>query len=223
MPNTAPNIGLKNAGNNLSDILVSMGVLTKERAEQVKMAEVQYGTTQEDIIKNQNIVSNADLVKAKALLYNIPFLDINSSPSSPEAMSILPQEIATKFKVFPVAVDKTNRTLTLAMSDPMNLTAIEFVERKTGYRVKPVASEENIISDVIISRYSTSLSQEVTEALKDVSYDNKPQQTDNYKIGFIREEKISEIVRHILEFAVKSRSSDIHIEPEERSTMCYLQ
>ncbi len=218
MPNTAPNIGSKNAGNNLSDILVSMGVLTKERAEQVKMAEVQYGTTQEDIIKNQNIVSNADLVKAKALLYNIPFLDINSSPSSPEAMSILPQEIATKFKVFPVAVDKTNRTLTLAMSDPMNLTAIEFVERKTGYRVKPVASEENIISDVIISRYSTSLSQEVTEALKDVSYDNKPQQTDNYKIGFIREEKISEIVRHILEFAVKSRSSDIHIEPEERST-----
>jgi type IV pilus assembly protein PilB len=215
---TAPTANVVPVGNNLSDILVSMGSLTIERAEQIKMAEVQYGTTQEDIIKKQNMVSNTDLVKAKAVLYNVPYVDINSAPSSPEAMSVLPQEISTKFKIFPVAVDKANRIITLAMADPMNLTAIEFVERKTGYRVKPMAAEEDKIADVILNRYSTSLSQEVTEALKDVSFESKPQEAENYKIGFIREEKISEIVSHILEFAVKSRSSDIHIEPEERST-----
>ena len=205
-------------GNNLSDILVSMGSLTQERADQIKMAEVQYGTTQEEIIKKQNLATNADLVKAKATLYNIPYIDLATSPSSPEAMSVLAQEVSTKFKVFPVAVDKTAKTITLAMADPMNLTAIEFVERKTGLRVKPMAAEEEKIMDVIINRYATSLSQEVTEALKDVAPEKKSTQTENFKIGFIREEKISEIVSHILEFAVKSRSSDIHIEPEERAT-----
>lgn len=205
-------------GSNLADILVSMGVLPKERAEQVKSAEVQYGSTQEEILKKQNLVSSTDLVKAKAILYNIPYIDLSATPSSPEAMSVLAQEVANKFKVFPVNVDKVGKTMTLAMADPMDLTAIEFVERKTGLRVKPVASEEEKIVEVITTRYSTSLSQEVTAALKEVAPDKVQAPTGNLKMGFIREEKISEIVSHILEFAVRSRSSDIHIEPEERAT-----
>jgi type IV pilus assembly protein PilB len=219
MPTTATAATVtKPQGNNLSDILVSMGVLKQDRADQIKMAEVQYGTTQEDIIVKQNLVSSTDLVKAKASLYNIPFVDISSTPSSPEAMAVLPQEISTKFKVFPIAVDKVGKTITLAMADPMNLTAIEFVERKTGLRVKPMAAEEEKISELIVGKYATSLSQEVTEALKEVAPEKSMNRTENMKVGFIREEKISEIVSHILEFAVKSRSSDIHIEPEERST-----
>ncbi len=206
------------SGSNLADILVSMGVLAPDRAAQIKMAEVQYGTSQEEIIKKQNIVSNKDLVKSKAVLYNIPYFDLASSPASPEAMSVLPQEVASKFKVFPVSMDRQAKTITLAMSDPMDLTAIEFVERKTNLRVKPVASEESEIIETITMRYATSLSQEVTEALKDVAPEKKSTSESNLKIGFIREEKISEIVSHILEFAVKSRSSDIHIEPQENST-----
>lgn len=205
-------------GNSLSDVLVSMGALTEDRAKQIKMAEVQYGNTQEEIIKKQNLVSNADLVRAKASLYNIPYADLATSPSSPEAMSILSQDIASKFNIFPLAVDKLAKTFTLAMADPLDLTAIEFVERKTGLRVKPVAVEADKLDDIITTRYSTSLSQEVTEALKDVAPEKKSNIKENLKIGFIKEEKISEIVSHILEFAVKSRSSDIHIEPEERGT-----
>lgn len=206
------------SGNSISDILVSMGVLDLTRAEQVKMAEVQYGTPQEEIIKKQNLVSEKDLVRAKASLYNIPFVDLATAPSSPEAMSILPQEVSNKFSIFPLSVDKAGKSITLAMVDPLDLTAIEFVERKTGFRVKPVAVESGLLGDIISTRYATSLSQEVTEALKDVATEKKISPTQNLKIGFIREEKISEIVSHILEFAVKSRSSDIHIEPEERAT-----
>lgn len=216
MPTTADSN--KPTGNNLADILVSMGSLSLDRAQQVKMAEVQYGSTQEEILKKQNLVSNLDLVKAKATLYNIPFVDLSSTPASPEAISILPQEVANKFNVFPVSVDKQNKTLTLAMADPMDLSAIEFVERKTNLRVKPVAAEENTISDTITTRYASSLSQEVTAALKEVAPEKKESPLQNLKVGFIREEKISEIVTHILEFAVKSRSSDIHIEPGERNT-----
>jgi type II secretory ATPase GspE/PulE/Tfp pilus assembly ATPase PilB-like protein len=205
-------------GTNLADILVSMGVLPPDRAQQVKMAEIQYGSTQEEILKKQNLVSNEDIVKAKAILYNIPYVDLATTPASPEALSILSQELSNKFKVFPLSLDKTTKALTLAMADPMDLAAIEFVERKTGYRVKPTAVDPEKLDDIITTRYATSLSQEVTEALKEVAPERKSSSLENLKIGFIREEKITEIVNHILEFAVKARSSDIHIEPEERAT-----
>jgi type IV pilus assembly protein PilB len=217
MPNTATNNN-KPTGNNLADILVSMGVLDQTRSEQIKMAEVQYGSTQEDIIRKQNLVSEANLVHAKAILYNIPYADLATVPTSPEALSILPQEVANKFKVFPTALDKQAKSITIAMADPMDLTAIEFIERKTGLRVKPVASEESKILEAITVRYTTSLSQEVTAALKEVAPEKKTSAIENVKIGFIKEEKISEIVSHILEFAVKSRASDIHIEPGEKAT-----
>lgn len=204
--------------NTLADILVSMGSLTPQRAKQIKSAEVQYGSTQEEIITKQNLVKNSDLVQAKAKLYNISFIDVSTVPASPEALSVLPQEVAERFKVFPVSIDKQNKLLNLAMADPMDLSAIEFVESKTGLRVKPIAAEEEKIIVTTTQRYATSLSQEVTEALKEV----EPEKTTNIKdtlgVGFIREEKIAEIVSHILEFAVRSRSSDVHIEPQERTT-----
>lgn len=204
--------------NTLVDILVSMGALPKERAKQIKLAEVQYGSTQEEILKKQNLVKESDLIKAKASLYNIAYIDLSTTPASPEALSVLPQEVAERFKVFPVSIDKQKKLLNLAMADPMDLSAIEFVESKTGLRVKPMASEEDKIVEVTTQRYATSLSQEVTEALKEVEPQKQDDITEGFKSGFIREEKIAEIVSHILEFAVRSRSSDIHIEPQERST-----
>ncbi|MBU0998185.1 GspE/PulE family protein [Patescibacteria group bacterium] len=205
--------------NSLADILVSFGVLDQKKAEEVKLTEIQQGTSQEDLLKKLNIVSEEDLVKAKAKLYNIDYFSLDTFPVSPEAMATLSQEVAEKFKVFPVSIDKKLGQIVIAMADPMNLTAIEFIEQKTGLRVKANISSLSKIEDLISTKYSTSLSKEVTSALKDVSTDKDRIKTLNgSKTGFIREEKIAEIVSHILEFAVRARASDVHIEPEEKST-----
>lgn len=217
MQNVQPPRADGEASKTLADVLVVQGVLDEARAQQVKNAEIQSGKTQEDIVRSQNLATDAQIVKAKATLYNIPYVDLSTVPSNPEALSILPQEVAERFKVFPVSTDKSSKQLVLAMADPLNLTAIEFIEQKTGYRVRPEAAEEEKITDAINSKYSTSLSQEVTEALKEVEPEEKTG-LDVTKTGFIREEKISEIVKHILEYAAKSRASDIHIEPEEKTT-----
>jgi type IV pilus assembly protein PilB len=208
-----------NGQGSLADILLAKGVLKAQRAEQVKIAEIQTGKSQEDIIKEQNLVSEKDLVQAKAELYNIPFVDLDTIPSSPEAMSVLPQEVASRFKAFPVSVDRTSKTMILAMTDPLDLTAIEFIEQKTGMRIKPHAATSEKIDEFIATRYANSLSQEVTDALKDVAPDNSVSATlEMSKTGFIREEKVSEIVTRMLDFAVRSRASDIHIEPQEKQT-----
>ena len=204
----------------LADILVKQGSITEDKAKEIKLAEIQTGKSQETIVRSLGIVSLADLAKAKAALFNIPFIDLTNAPVSPEAMAILPKEIAERFKVFPLSIDKVSKTLDLAMADPLDLFAIEFVEQKTNLRVRPYACDEAKLEEFITVRYATSLSKEVTEALKDVAPEVKEGANGiaGTKVGFIKDEKIAEIVTQILDFAVRARASDIHIEPQEKST-----
>lgn len=202
----------------LADILVEQGGLSADRAQQVKMAEVQSGRSQEEILTSQNLVDEEDLTKAKAFLYNVPFVDLTTLPNDPEALNTLPLEVAERFKVYPVAIDKANKQLSLAMADPLDLTAIEFVEQKTNLRVKPEAAVPSVVDEFLSTRYSTTLSKEVTEALKEVAPEEKEKTVDLAKTGFIREEKVSEVVSHILDFAMRARASDVHIEPQEKLT-----
>ncbi len=208
-----------NGSTTLADILVSQGALAPDRAKQVKMAEIQSGKPQEEILTGQNLVSEEALTKAKAVFYNIPFIDLVTVPTSPEAINLLPQEVAERFRVYPVSVDSAAKQMFLAMADPLDLTAIEFIEQKTGLRVKPQAAVPSKVDEFISTRYTTELSQQVTEAMKEVGTEEEKEKTvDVSKTGIIREEKVSEIVSHILDFAMRARASDVHVEPQEKVT-----
>src|SRR3989344_3024728 len=202
----------------LADILVSYGALEAQKAKQVKLAEIQTGKSQEDILMSQKLVDETSLTKAKAELYDVPFIDLASVPVSPEALSLLPQEVAMRFKAFPVSVDPVAKQVVIAMTNPLDLTAIEFIEQKTGMLVKPQAAEPSKIETLISTGYTTSLAKEVSEALHEMDTGDKVMMLDVSKTGVIREEKVAEIVSHILGFAMKARASDVHVEPQETST-----
>ena len=207
-----------NSSSTLADILVSQGALDARRAQEVKLAQIQSGKSQEDILKSQKLVDEAALTRAKAQLYDILFVEIDKVPVSPEALSTISQEVAARFKVFPISVDPANKQIVVAMSDPLDLSAIEFIEQKTGMQVNPRAAEPSKIDILVATGYATSLAKEVSEALREVSTEDKVKTLDATRTGLIREEKVAEIVTHILTFAVKARASDVHIEPQERST-----
>lgn len=214
-----PNGNLEAAS--LADILFSQGALTKERAEAVKIAEIQSGKGQEEILAEQKIVSEEALSKAKAALYNIPFVDLSVSPVAPDALASLPQEVADKFNVIPILIDRNKKEMQLAMADPLDLTAIEFVEQKTGLHIRPVAAVPSLIKDFIITRYAVSLSTEVTAAIKESIPDSAKKVTtlDLAQMGLVRDEgAIEKIVSEVLKFAMKARASDVHVEPEEKRT-----
>ncbi|MDP3994884.1 MAG: ATPase, T2SS/T4P/T4SS family [bacterium] len=203
----------------LVDILVSQGALDSKQAEAVKLDEIQTGASQESILINKKIVDETKLTKAKAVYYNIPYIDLIGIPAYPEAMAVISQNVAERFKVYPVSIDKVKKEIVLAMANPVDLSAIEFIEQKTGYIVKPVASEPSKIGEFVSTKYSSSLSKQVEEALEDVNPEkDKVRVISSRREGFIKEEKISEIVSHILEFAIRARASDIHIEPQEKTT-----
>lgn len=199
----------------LLDILVEQASLDAKTAEQIKIREIQTGKPQEKLIAEQELVSEEALTRAKASLFNIPFLQISEIAVSPEAVSLLPEEVATDFKVFPISVDKNKNELTLAMANPLDLEAISFVEQKTAMRIRPVAVVPSRVEKLIADRYKVSLAGEVTEAIKEVS--PKDRTLDLSELSkIIREPPIAKIVTELLDFAVKARASDIHIEAEEQ-------
>jgi type IV pilus assembly protein PilB len=206
-------------GRNIADILVYLGKLPQDKAEEVKIEFINTGKPIEQIISERNLVSEADLVQAKAEFYNVPFVSLAETPSSPEALDLVPKAIAETNNLIPLSLDKKKKELSLAMADPLNLETIEFIEKKTGFKVKPFMAVPSEIKAAFVERYGSGLATEVSAALKEVSPEVKTQAVDIKKIGeVIREAPIAKIVSTILEFAVRLRASDIHLEPQEDRT-----
>lgn len=202
----------------LADILLSQKAISEAISKEIKLAEVQTGKSQEKIIAERGDISEEVLTKAKAVLFNVPYVDLTAIPTSPEALAVLPQEVAQRFKVFPLSIDPIKKVLNLAMYNPLDIAAQEFVQQRTGYFVKPFAAELSKLEPFIATGYATSLAKEVTEALREASNDRGVRVLDASKRSVIREEKVAEIVTQILSFAVKARASDVHIEPLEKLT-----
>jgi len=201
------------------DIFLTLGKITAEDAQKIKTIEIQTGKSQEDIILDLKLANTLEMAKVKAQFYKIEFLSLPEIPISPEALTLVSRDVAKRLLVFPVSIDKTAHTLRLAMANPLDINTIEFVEKKTKYKVIPLWSDINEINEFVSTKYSASINEEVASAMAEVgeTIPGNFQETLATS-GFIKDEKIAEIVSHILEFAIRGRASDIHIEPQEGLT-----
>ena len=198
-------------------ILFQKGVITKEQLEKIKLESINTGRSAEEIIETHNFASEEELIRAKAEVINIPFIKLRETSVSPQALSMLPEVVAKRYFALPITFDKSTKTLSVGMANPLDFEAIEFIEKKSGCKIKPFLVTKSEIIPFIDERYAKSLAGEVTEALKETTKPRAP--IDITKLGkIIREAPIAKIVSTILEFAVKSRASDVHIEPQEDRT-----
>lgn len=203
----------------LLSILTNQKILTPEQVEKVRIEEASTGREVKEIILGHNYASVEQLAKAEAQVHNIPFINLGETAASPEALGRVPRAVAERYFVLPFAYNVENNQLSLAMADPKDLQAIEFVERKSGAKIKPFMSTPDQIKKAILINYEESLSTEVKAALKETAAPGMQAAVDIAKLGeIIREAPIAKIVSTLLEFAVKGRASDIHIEPEEEKT-----
>lgn len=201
----------------IADILLEQGAISEEQLKKVKLENINTGKAIEQIIRDHNFTSEKKLTEAKAKVINIAFVDLTATGVSPEALSILPEAAAQRYQALPLNFDKAENILSVAMVNPLDFEALEFLERKSGCKIKPLLAVPKEIEKMIKERYAKSLAGEVGEVLKETTASIKT--IDISKIGkVIREAPIAKIVSTILEFAVKSRASDIHIEPQENKT-----
>ena len=164
------------------------------------------------------LVTEEQLTEAKSEFIRVPYVDLDSIGFAPEALSMVPESVAEKYKVVPYGLDTKEKVLMVTMVNPLDLETIEFLEKKTGLSVKVAMSTEKQIVAFIKEKYlrEKGITSEVTKALDERKKDEVERSTlvaKNKKVS--SEAPVAKIVSTILEFAVKSRASDIHIEPQE--------
>lgn len=202
----------------LSDVLVQQGLLTPDQINALQVEQMNSGMSIDQIIEEKKYVTEEDLTKARAQLNNIPFVKIAETGISPEALKYLPEGVAQRYQMLPFAVNKQDSTLSVAMADPLDLTAVDFAQQKTGMRILAHYAMVSEVERTIAERYAQSLSSEVTQALEETSQvsDQRKQQEDLSQLSgeVVRQAPIAKIVETIISFAIKARASDIHIEPQ---------
>lgn len=225
MPATAPIDQSSKVYTSLVDVLVDQGKLSSAQADDIALEQVRSNKDPNRILEERHLVSETDLTQAKSIFYHVPYVTLNTIGASPEALAQVTDGTARMYQMLPFALDRPNGELSVAMADPLDLSAVEFVERKTGLKVTPYIAPPSEIEKAIAERYAQSLSNEVSAALKDTVITNQGNvlvagQTDQQISAgeVVRDAPIAKIVETILTFALKSGASDVHIEAMEDKT-----
>lgn len=203
-------------------VLAESGKLT---ADQVAKARVQIASstkTQLDIVKELGVTDEETLARSQADVWGVPYFEQNSLVLSPELLNLIPKSIADTYNVVPLSLDKKDGVLTVVMSNPQDLPAIDFLEKRSGVRVKVQMTAATRLNALIDQNYSQSLIGEVTAVLKKGAEEEEGETsgviTAESMARIIKEPKIVEIVKKVLEYAIKFRATDVHIEPLENVT-----
>jgi type IV pilus assembly protein PilB len=202
----------------LLDLLIARGTITSRVADDIKLSSLNSGKPIVDILVAKNLISEDDLFAAKSEVYHIPFISLKGRAVSPEILGFIPESVARKYTILPFDLDRKNGKLLVAMADPLDLPLIEFLEQKTGKSIVAHLAKQSEIVSKIEEEYARGLTLEVSEALKETARSGI-RTVEAGKIGqIIKEAPIAKIVSTVLEYAVKNRASDIHIEPQEART-----
>lgn len=205
----------------IEDVLYEEGLLSKDQLSLVKLEGINTGKAAETIILEHGFVSQEQLTQARAKILGTPFIALGSKGISPEVLSFIPEPVARRYTLIPFEYDRGTNTLSVAMADPLDLQVIGFIEQKSQAKIRPYLAIPDDIVVAISEQYAQSLSSEVTAALKEAQpmQAKSEEAIDVSKIGeIIREAPVAKIVSTLLEYAIKARASDVHIEPLEEKT-----
>jgi len=200
---------------NLREVLRDEGLIKDEVFEEINLRQLKTGESEEEIIKSMRIISDDDFVKTKAKFLKVPFVDLDNTAFSPEALSLVPESVAQKYNIVPYRLDTKTKTLFVTMVNPLDLETLEFLEKKTSLKISAAMSTQKQVESFIKEKYirEKSITSEVSKALDERKTDEIEMKKAQEKVAI--EAPVAKIVSTILEYAIKSRASDIHIEPQE--------
>ncbi|MDO8498459.1 MAG: ATPase, T2SS/T4P/T4SS family [bacterium] len=201
----------------VEDILFKQGLLSADQLSSIKLEAINSGLSTEQVITQHQLVPAPKILAARAQLLGVPFINLESKAISTEVLDLVPEPVAQKYHLIPF--DKKGDKLFVAMVDPLDLQILQFVEKKSALFIKPYLASMEDINKAINDQYSQNLTTEVTSALEEVTALQKPviEEPDD-KAEVIKEAPVANIITQLLEFAVHSRASDIHVEPLEDKT-----
>ncbi|PYP30528.1 MAG: type IV-A pilus assembly ATPase PilB [Gemmatimonadetes bacterium] len=201
----------------LGEILVREGLITLDQLKKALMEQKGTGMRLGYTLVKLGFVEETEVTKMLARQYRMPAVDLSRFEVDPKIIKLLPPDIAVKHTVLPLK--REGRTLTVAIVDPNNVTAIEDIKFITRCDVFPVIAGEYTLRNAIDRYYQQSdaqlqsLLKSVEEA--DVEVVEEEQEEDVKAQDLAEDAPVVKLINGLLTDAVKRGASDIHIEPFE--------
>jgi type IV pilus assembly protein PilB len=211
---------LEDTQKQVEELLVANKLIAAEDLDKIIKLAKEKGNPVFQVLVDDGHITGEDLTKSIAQVTRVPYVNLSSARVNPKVLSLLPQEVAERYMAVPLG-EMQNR-LVVAMLDASNVQAVDFLSNKIGRPLKVyMASQEGI--DNVIKQYSVDVGKDVAQALdnnaaEDAAQDAKGKGKDKEQNiqTIVQDSPISKALAAIMDYAAKSRASDIHIEPLEK-------
>ena len=204
----------------LGELLVNKKLITDDQLNKGIAEQKKNGGKIGTILIKMGFVNENNLLHFLSEQYGAPAIKLSEFEINPEVLKIIPPEIASKYQIMPLSVK--NSSLTVAMVDPSNIFALDDIRFLTGYRVEPLIASEEAVLNAVDTYYGTTTA----------GLDNLLAGFDTEDVEFVEDEEgpdasalqqesedapVIRLVNAILTDAITKNSSDIHVEPYEKS------
>jgi type IV pilus assembly protein PilB len=196
----------------LVDLLIEEGLVSDNI---IKQTQAESGVSKEPlfaILTDKLVIDDELLTHAIAHVSGVPYINLTKTNINQNILSLLPEDTAERFMAVPLA--EVQNRLAVAMIDGNNVQAVDYLANMVQRPIKVFMASEAGVRH-ILEQYKTDLSS-VGEAAE-VSQAEAISDTNKKVKTIVQDSPISKALSTILEYAVKSRASDIHIEPLEKS------
>ncbi len=219
----------------LGETLVEWGVITAKEVEKgldhAKVKRVRIGEALIDL----KLCNESQVYKALASQHNMEYVDVDRGDVPPNATQLISEDLIRKYIILPLGVEGGGRTLRVAVHDPLDLEMQDVLRMRLGKNIKPILTPRSRIKAVIDEMFNLTskmtIDQTVDKSLSsmdktldrsmDKSLDSSIRSIDKSidmdKIGGDGDDAaqapIIKLVQGMIAEAVRSRASDIHIEP----------
>ncbi|MCL5773198.1 MAG: type IV-A pilus assembly ATPase PilB [Firmicutes bacterium] len=206
----------------LTELLIEEGLITEKQLQRAHEINKKTNEPIQKILVSMGFVNDKDITEVVGKQMGVSFVDLDNYELDSELSRSIPEHLAQRYKIIPVA-QKDNK-LTLAMVDPLNVIAIDDIRLITGFDIEPVIATEESILKAINRQFGVTDLAEVESTVKDISaQDFGPMEIEDAAEEEIALDRLKELVDEapivrvvnlIISQAINDRASDIHIEPD---------
>lgn len=198
----------------LETLLGRASLATPEQITSLKEEATRSKRSLQETVIDQRITDDKTLVKAFADYTNIPYVELDSLNIPKDVLQLIPERIARQYNAVLFQVDDDG-VRHLAMEDPDDVQAVNFLQKEIGLNSRIyITTRENILS--ALEAYRGDVNKELNEVIDVQREDNNKSDMQVVSEQDIAEDSpIAQTVNLLLEYAIRSHASDVHIEPRE--------
>ncbi|TDA67727.1 MAG: type II/IV secretion system protein [Clostridia bacterium] len=207
----------------LGEFLLENNLITRSQLNEARRIQRETGQRLGRVLVSLGHVREQDIVNALEFHLGIARVSLYDLAPDSDLVRIVPETLARRYKA--VAVKKEGNKLTVAMADPLNIMALDDLRAATGCEIVPVLADEAEIDTVLDNLLSmselfagTNGEEEDTTVLEMGRFD-----LDDLPETAVEAAPVVRAVNSIIQQAVKSRASDVHLEPQEKSLRVRLR